>query len=202
MYIYNMIIRKRFRVESSHVVRNCTSERCSHSHHGHSAVIDVFFEGRKLDNAQMLIDFGLMKGTIKDYIDSMDHCALICTKDDPEYVEFFKKFNDRYILIPFNPSAEMLSIFIQHYVNKVLAHTKFNNGEGDVKCVGVEYNETVTGMAHCDLTDENINWDPDWDQQIVFSDGVIKDWNDDLKNILLRSGNVENPTIKQQINLD
>ena len=48
-----MIIRKRFRVESSHVVRNCTSERCSHSHHGHSAVIDVFFEGRQLDNAQM-----------------------------------------------------------------------------------------------------------------------------------------------------
>jgi len=196
-----MIIRKRFRVESSHVVRNCTSERCSHSHHGHSAVIDVFFEGRQLDNAQMLMDFGLMKGSIKDWIDSMDHCALICTKDDPEYVEFFKKFNDRYILIPFNPSAEMLSIFIMHYVNKILDHTRFNNGEGYVSCVNVEYNETVTGMARCDAEDLTINWKPEWDNEIIFSDGVIKDWGDNLKKIM--AGRVvDNPVIEQQINLD
>ena len=196
-----MIIRKTFRVESSHIVRSCTSHRCSHSHHGHSAVIDVFFEGFQLDNAQMLMDFGLMKGTIRDYVDSMDHCALICTKDDPEYVEFFKKFNDRYILIPFNPSAEMLSIFVMHYVNKILKHTKFNNGEGPLKCVNVEYNETVTGMARCDEMDEKINWNPEWDNQIVFSDGVVRDWSDDLKKILFEDKVVENPVIPQQINL-
>ena len=196
-----MIIRKRFRVESSHVVRNCTSERCSHSHHGHSAVIDVFFEGRHLDNAQMLMDFGLMKGSIKDFIDSMDHCALICTKDDPEYVEFFKKFNDRYILIPFNPSAEMLSVFIQHYVNKILNHTNFKNGEGYVACVGVEYNETVTGMARCDHLDEVNFWNNDWDNEIIFSEGVMKDWGDNLKKIM--SGEyICNPVIEQQINLN
>lgn len=196
-----MIIRKRFRCESSHIVRNCTSERCSHSHHGHSAVIDVFFQGSKLDNAQMLMDFGLMKGTIKDFIDSMDHCALICTKDDPEYVEFFKKINDRYILIPFNPSAEMLSIFIMHYVNKILSHTEFNNGEGKVECVNVEYNETVTGMARCDQSDEYENWNCAWDDEIVFSDGVTRDWGDGLKEILFRNEVVKNPKIEQQINL-
>lgn len=197
-----MIIRKRFRVESSHVVRNCTSERCSHSHHGHSAVIDVFFEGRKLDNAQMLMDFGLMKGTIKEWIDSMDHCALICTKDDPEYVEFFKKFNDRYILIPFNPSAEMLSIFIMHYINRILDNTQFNNGEDRVRCVNVEYNETVTGMARCDEMDENINWRDEWEEEIVFSEGVKKDWSQSLKDFIETGKYIINPVIKQQINLD
>lgn len=197
-----MIIRKRFRVESSHVVRNCTSERCSHSHHGHSAVIDVFFEGRQLDNAQMLMDFGLMKGTIKEWIDSMDHCALICTKDDPEYVEFFKKFNDRYILIPFNPSAEMLSIFIMHYINRILDNTQFNNGEDRVRCVNVEYNETVTGMARCDEMDENINWRDEWEEEIVFSEGVKKDWSQSLKDFIETGKYIINPVIKQQINLD
>lgn len=196
-----MIIRKTFRCESSHVVRNCTSERCSHSHHGHSAVIDVFFEGRQLDNAQMLMDFGLMKGSIKDFIDSMDHCALICTKDDHEYVEFFKKFNDRYILIPFNPSAEMLSVFIMHYVNKILTHTQFNNGEGTVKCCNVEYNETVTGMARCDAFDVEANWKDEWDDQIVFSEGCKRDWSEALKTIM-NGGIWENPVIEQQINLD
>lgn len=197
-----MIIRKRFRVESSHVVRNCTSERCSHSHHGHSAVIDVFFEGRHLDNAQMLMDFGLMKGAIKDWIDSMDHCALICTKDDPEYVEFFKKFNDRYILIPFNPSAEMLSIFIMHYINRILDNTQFHNGEDRVRCVNVEYNETVTGMARCDVVDETINWNDKWDDEIVFSEGVKRDWSQSLKDFIETGKYIINPVIPQQINLD
>lgn len=197
-----MIIRKRFRCESSHIVRNCTSNRCSHSHHGHSAVIDVYFEGCQLDNAQMLMDFGLMKGTIKEWIDSMDHCALICAQDDPEYVEFFKKFNDRYIIIPFNPSAEMLSIFIQHYANKIIRNTNFNNGEGDIKCCNVEYNETVTGMARCDETDVLLNWKDEWDDQIVFSQGVQNDWSVDLIESLKYHTPFDNPVVKQQIKLN
>ena len=48
-----MIIRKEFRVESAHIVRNCTSERCSHSIPGHSAVIKVFLEGNKPENADI-----------------------------------------------------------------------------------------------------------------------------------------------------
>ena len=76
-----MVIRKEFRVESAHIVRNCTSERCSHSIHGHSAVIELFFESDQLDNAQMVMDFGLMKASIKQFIDSMDHCYLLCDKD-------------------------------------------------------------------------------------------------------------------------
>lgn len=195
-----MIIRKRFKIEVGHTVRNASSYRCSHSYHGHSAVIDVFFEGRQLDNAQMLMDFGLMKDTIGNWIDNQDHCMVLCDKDDPETIEFFKKHNDRYIILPFNPTAEMLSIFIMHYVNKILTHTQFNNGEGIVKCCNVEYNETVTGMARCDETDEIINWKDEWDDQIVFSEGCKGDWNPKLKKIM-DGGVIDNPIIEQQINL-
>jgi 6-pyruvoyltetrahydropterin/6-carboxytetrahydropterin synthase len=164
-------------------------------------VIDVFFEGRQLDNAQMLMDFGLMKNTIGSWIDSMDHCALICTKDDPEYVEFFKKFNDRYILIPLNPSAEMLSIFIMHYINRILDNTQFENGEGAIRCIGVEYNETVTGMARCDQFDEDINWLDQWEDEIVFSEGVKRDWSQTLRDFISTGKYITNPSVKQQIKL-
>ena len=65
-----MIITKLFNVESAHIVRNCTSHRCSHSIHGHSAKIELSLESNQLDNAGMVYDFGLMKGTIKELIDS------------------------------------------------------------------------------------------------------------------------------------
>ena len=196
-----MIIRKRFKIEVGHTVRNASSYRCSHSYHGHSAVIDVFLEGRQLDNAQMLMDFGLMKEAIGPWIDSQDHCMVLCDKDDPETIKFFKKYNDRYIIVPFNPSAEMLSIFIMHYVNKILYHTRFKNGEGsDLICTNVEYNETVTGMARCDAMDEYNYWKDKWDDEIVFSDGVMKDWGDNLKKIM-NGEMINNPIIEQQINL-
>ena len=101
-----MKIRKEFRVESAHIVRNCTSHRCSHSIHGHSAKIEVMLEGNKLDNAGMLYDFGLMKGTVKEFIDSMDHCYILCSEDSNEFKDFIKKTCDRWIEVPFNPSHD------------------------------------------------------------------------------------------------
>lgn len=196
-----MIIRKRYRVESGHTVRNATSYRCSHSYHGHSAVIDVFLDGRKLDNAQMLVDFGLLKGVVGKFIDSMDHTMILCDRDDPKYTNFFKEVNDRYIILPFNPTAEMLSIFIMHYVNRILDNTQFNNGEDRVRCVNVEYNETATGMARCDYLDEQLNWVPEWEDQIVFSEGVKRDWSKELKDFIETGKYIINPTIPQQINL-
>ena len=196
-----MEIRKEFRVESAHIVRNCTSERCSHSIHGHSAVIEVLFRGRVLDNAQMLVDFGLMKGSIKQFIDSMDHCYLLCSKDDPKFREFIKSSCDRYIELPFNPSAEMLSMFIMVGVQYILDHTRFCNGEHQVAVSGVRYHETTTGYAQCDVEDCNrymatLSWD-----DIVFSDGVKKDWSPELRDLMEYGKTIENPIVERQITL-
>lgn len=194
-----MIIRKEFRVESAHIVRNCTSHRCSHSIHGHSAVIELFLEGKTMDNAGMLYDFGLLKGTIKEFIDSMDHCYLLCANDDPEFVKFIQNTCDRWIILPFNPSAEMLSLFVHRFAQKILDHTITNNGEGDISVNGVSYHETTTGYAKCDKDDINLLWNKFWDIDVCFSDGVLKDWSKDLKNIILDNGTVKNPKVKQQI---
>lgn len=196
-----MIIRKEFRVESSHIVRNCSSHRCSHSVHGHSAVIEVLLEGNKLDNAGMLYDFGLMKGTVKQFIDSMDHCHLIWSKDNEEYKEFFKKTNDRWIELPFNPSAEQLSMFIHYYIQMILDNTIKMNGEDvNLKVNGVIYHETTTGYAQCCENDVKNWFKPEWVNEINFSDSIVNEWSDDLI-IALNDGKIENPKVNLQVEL-
>jgi 6-pyruvoyl tetrahydropterin synthase/QueD family protein len=75
-----MLIRKLFRFENAHIVRNCSSDRCSRSIHGHSYQVEILLEAHALDNGQMIYDFGLLKGHIKDLIDSFDHALLFGIK--------------------------------------------------------------------------------------------------------------------------
>ena len=196
-----MVIRKEFRVESAHIVRNCTSERCSHSIHGHSAVIELFFESDQLDNAQMVMDFGLMKTSIKQFIDSMDHCYLLCDKDRPEFKEFITKECDRYIVMPFNPSAEMLSLYIFKNVSNILELTNLANGEQNVKLKAVRYHETVTGYAECNEDDLKNIWKPEYDN-VRYSEGVRRDWSDELTQAMQFDVRIQNPVIPQQIKLN
>jgi 6-pyruvoyltetrahydropterin/6-carboxytetrahydropterin synthase len=196
-----MIIRKKFNVESAHIVRNCTSERCSHSIHGHSAVIEVFLESNFLDNAQMVYDFGLMKSTIKQFVDSMDHCYLLCSQDSEEFKSFIKSTCDRWIELPFNPSAEMLSMFIFSGVSRILENTIFKNGEDYVRVNSVRYSETDTGYAECNIMDvTRYNNVIDFDS-IIYSEGVTKDWSNDLKSLIYDDETVCNPIVEQQITL-
>lgn len=169
-----MEITKIFRFEGSHVVRNCTSNRCAHSVHGHSYIVEVALSGVKLDHAGMLMDFGLFKGPIKEFIDSFDHCHVMCKYDESEYIDFFKKHNDRWILIPFNPSAEMLSILFHYYIQDIINHIKFENGEGDIVVSHVKVHETATGSATSSPDDVMRYWKPEY--QVEFSDGIKNDW--------------------------
>lgn len=201
-----MKIRKEFKVESAHIVRNASSYRCSHSIHGHSAVIEVFLTGNKLDNAGMIYDFGLMKSTIKEFIDSMDHCYILWKNDDENFKDFIKNNCDRWIELPFNPSAECLSLYLHFWINYILNHTRANNGEGDVRCCGVRYHETATGFA--ESCDDDFNDDSFWKNSwrsfsnYKFSEGVMRDWSEDLKNILLHYNIIDNPIIPQQVKID
>lgn len=193
-----MRITKKYSFEGSHVVRNCTSDRCSHSVHGHSYVVEITFRGNKLDHAGMLMDFGLMKNVIKPFIDSFDHCHVICQHDDPEYVEFFKNHNRRYIIVPFNPSAEMLAIMIHMYVQRIINNTAFANGEGDIRVEYVTVHETATGSATSDWDDVERCWNFGW-WDVTFSEDVMSNWPVELINLMSGSYKIENPKIKQQI---
>lgn len=193
-----MLITKIFNVESSHRVVNCSSKRCKYSIHGHSAVIEVTLECAKPDNGGMGYDFGLMKGTIKEFIDSMDHCHLLYEKDDNEYIEFIKRFNSRYITLPVSPSAEFLSAYIFAGVEDILTHTHTANGEGPIHVYSVRYHETKSGSATCFKSDVNI-WCPyDPFKGVGYSPAVQDDWSDDLKDMVYLDKDVYNAEAEQQ----
>lgn len=78
-----MLIRKLFKFESAHIVRGCSSRRCSRSLHGHSYRIELLLEAHSLDNGQMVYDFGLLKGDVRDLIDAFDHAVTFWTATTP-----------------------------------------------------------------------------------------------------------------------
>ena len=88
-----MLIRKLFKFENAHIVRNCTSDRCKRSIHGHSYKVELLLKASKLDHGQMVYDFGLLKGVIKDLYDSFDHAICFWQNDDPEYIQACKTFS-------------------------------------------------------------------------------------------------------------
>ncbi|NKE40175.1 6-carboxytetrahydropterin synthase QueD, partial [Mycobacterium tuberculosis] len=104
-----MLIRKLFRFENAHVVRGCSTRRCSHSIHGHSYRVELLLEAHALDRGQMIYDFGLLKGDVRDLIDAFDHAVTLWAEDDPCYVESMRRHSERWVLLPVSPSAEQFS---------------------------------------------------------------------------------------------
>jgi 6-pyruvoyltetrahydropterin/6-carboxytetrahydropterin synthase len=173
-----MIIRKLFKFENAHVVRNCSTRRCALSLHGHSYRVELLLTATRLDNAGMILDFGLLKGAIKELIDSWDHAACFWDRDDPDYIAFIKQHSERWVSMPVNPSAEQFSRVFFVMVDAVLAATEFGNGEGGVSLDSVIVHETDSGYAQCWRGDA---FDPVMGgaialDLIVFSDAVREEW--------------------------
>ena len=158
-------------------------------------------ESNRLDNAGMVYDFGLMNGTVKEFIDGMDHCYLLWAMENDGFKDFVKTHCDRWIELPFSPSAEQLSMFCYVFIQDILDHTIKQNGEGVVKVKSVRYHETTTGWAECDNYDIMNLWQPDWASQVKFSDEVVNCWSKDLKKIIFNNESIINPKVKQQVKI-
>lgn len=175
-----MKIRKQFKFESSHIVRNCSTKRCSQNNHGHSGKIEVFFSADKLDNGGMIYDFGLTKKNIGKFLDAFDHCWHFWNKEEKKIKDFIRYINARWIELPFSPTAENYSIYFLKAINYLLEKTPMLNGEGKIICTGVRYHETDTGYAESELKD--LKWHSYYNlEDIVFSEELKKDIGDMFK---------------------
>ena len=198
-----MNIRKQFKFCSGHIVRNCSSERCRKSMHGHNYIVEVFFESDKLDNGGMIMDFGLSKTSIKDFIDGFDHCWQMWDKEPKEFKSFIKGNSDRWISMPISPSAENYSLMFLFVIDKMIQHTVFNNGEGDVQVSSVRVHETDTGFAESFQKDlKMVDYTLD---DIKLSKQVQAEFSDPKMYKKLKKAVKENevfqnnPTIEQQV---
>ena len=176
-----MIIRKLFKFENAHIVRDCTTQRCSENIHGHSYKIEVLLESDYLDHGQMVYDFGLTKLYIKELIDSFDHAITLWSGDNPEYIEAMKRFSNRWVELPVSPSAEQFSRVIYLIVQRVLACTQMQNGERDVKLHSIIVHETETGYAQGFYEDaHSVKMGKIDLEKISFSKQICNEWSDPL----------------------
>ncbi len=190
-----MLIRKLFKFENAHIVRNCSTRRCSENIHGHSYRVEVLLESNYLDNGQMVYDFGLTKLYIKELIDSFDHAITLWSKDDKKYITNMKTHSNRWVELPVSPSAEQFSRVIYLLVERVLACTDMINGEREVKLHSIIVHETETGYAqgfkedaHNELMGKIALAD------ILFSEQVQSEWSDaKLWDKLLNHTLIKNP---------
>ncbi len=196
-----MLIRKLFKFGNAHVVRNCTSDRCKRSIHGHSYKVELLLKASKLDHGQMVYDFGLLKGGIKDLFDSFDHAICFWEKDDPQYIDACKTFSARWISLPVSPSAEQFSRIFFYLAQQVLKSTITQNGEGDVEVYSVIVHETDTGYAQSFLEDiQNEQMGLLNLEGIVFSEQVQSEWTDPQMYENLKQGiKFQNPYVNLQV---
>ncbi len=190
-----MLIRKLFKFENAHIVRDCSTQRCSENIHGHSYKIEVLLESNYLDDGQMVYDFGLTKLYIKELIDSFDHAITLWSKDNKAYIDAMKQHSNRWVELPVSPSAEQFSRVIYLMVERVLSCTDMQNGEREVKLHSIIVHETETGYAqgfkedaHSELMGKIALED------ILFSDQVQSEWSDTkLWDKLLNHTLITNP---------
>ena len=196
-----MLIRKRFAFENAHIVRNCSSDRCRRSIHGHSYKVELLLEAHALDHGQMVYDFGLLKGRIRDVIDSFDHAIAYWDRDDAEYIAYCQRFSARWISLPVSPSAEQFARLFFVLVDAMLKNTVMRNNEADVELNSVIVHETESGYAQAfrhDIDNPRMGIIPL--PQIIFSEQVRLEWQDpDMLRKLLTGERFVNPEVPLQV---
>lgn len=192
-----MIIRKLFKFENAHIVRGCSTAKCSQNIHGHSYRVEVLVESNYLDHGDMIYDFGLMKLSIKELIDAFDHAITIWSKDDLDYIKDMKKHSKRWIELPVSPSAEQFSRVIYLIIEKVLELTVMQNNERDIKLNSIIVHETQTGYAQAFKEDAHSQLMGQIRlKDIIFSSQIKEDWSDNLLwDKILLGKNIINPKI-------
>ncbi len=174
-----MIIRKLFKFENAHIVRGCSTLRCSENIHGHSYTIEVLLESNYLDNGQMVYDFSLMKRQIKELVDAFDHSITLWSEDEQSYKDDMKKHSKRWIEMPVSPSAEQFARVIFLIAERVIECTGMVNGEREVKVHSIIAHETQTGYAQAFKEDAHSKLMGRIDlEDIIFSEQTQEEWSD------------------------
>ncbi len=196
-----MLIRKKFAFENAHIVRNCSSDRCRRSIHGHSYKVELLLEAHALDHGQMVYDFGLLKGGIRDLIDSFDHAVAFWADDAADYLAACRQFSARWISLPVSPSAEQFSRVIFVLVDAMLAQTVMQNNEQGVLLHSVIVHETESGYAQAFRGDiDNPRMGLIDLSAIEFSEQVRAEWRDpEMFAKLLRGELFVNPEVDLQV---
>ncbi len=129
-------IRKQFKFEMAHQLFESYTKECCDQIHGHSYILELFFESDVLDKTGMVVDFGEVKDVLKKYIDGWDHSITLPNMFPSEYIDMIAKYSKNFRVVPYNPTAENMAKAIYDYIKPqfpILSEVKLH--------------ETATGCA-------------------------------------------------------
>jgi len=88
--------------------------KCAHLH-GHNYRIHFEIEGDKLDSVGRVLDFSVIKSILCAWLeDTWDHKFLVFSEDP--WSEVLKKLDPSVVVVPFNPTAENMGIYLMKNV--------------------------------------------------------------------------------------
>jgi len=127
----------------------------------------------------MVYDFGLLKGTIREFLDGFDHSALFWQEESAEFLRSAKAHSKRWVQLPVSPTAEQLSRVIFLGCRAFLDATPRLNGDEAARVHSVILHETETGYAQCSLADADSEAMGRIDlSKVIFSEQVKAEWKD------------------------
>ncbi|MFN0116843.1 MAG: 6-pyruvoyl trahydropterin synthase family protein [Elusimicrobiota bacterium] len=173
-----MRIRKLFKAEMAHTTVGAYTKRCHHIH-GHSYKFELFLKSTQPNAAQMVSDFRAVKDIgMNDFFDSFDHAVLIWEKD--VRVPIISQINpERHIVVPFNPTAEMMAKAFFYVASAILKVGPKLSGEQDVSVDEIMIHETDTGYASFSAVDAQTDQFPSIEfPKWKFSNGIQAEWKD------------------------
>lgn len=171
-----MLIRKLFRAEMAHATVGAYTKRCHHLH-GHSYKFELFLKSTEPNSAMMVSDFRAVKDIgINDFFDSLDHAVMLWEKD--VRAPIISQINpDRHVLVPFNPTAEMMAKAFFQICQIILENGPKLSGEKNVFIEQVIVHETETGYAVYRSEDTLSDKFPKIEfDRWLFSDGIKQEW--------------------------
>lgn len=139
-------IRKKYRIEYAHQLKSAFSEACWKTIHGHSGVVELFFGSDALDEDNMVIDFGKISSLIKQEVMKLDHALVIPESLPLEYISCLLKYNEKLILVPYNPTAEEFAKNLYKNI-KQLIQLRLGPENCNFTISKVRFHETESGYA-------------------------------------------------------
>ena len=137
-------------IENGHMLSK-HPDKCQFPH-GHTRKVEFVLEAEDLDENEMVCDFKIVKESVEDYLDTLDH-AMCMNTDDEAYPEFKKRYGDRVIGFESqDPTTEVMAKVIYDTFNQKLQDYAAKPDSKyalrpDVRVIKVRVWETATSWA-------------------------------------------------------
>ncbi|MBL0318048.1 MAG: 6-carboxytetrahydropterin synthase [Alphaproteobacteria bacterium] len=114
--------------------------------HGHRYTIEATFQAKDLDMLGRVIDFGVIKTVLGQWIlDNWDHTMILWEEDKALGTLITESIGQKIYYLPTNPTAENMAYYLLHSVCPSLF------GEAEAHCVKIRLYETPNCYAECAL---------------------------------------------------